>query len=338
MEGRIKLHRQIIEWEWYSDINVRLVFFHFLMLANHKDNKWKWQIIKEWQFISWINSLSSQIWLSVQQIRTAINKLKATNELTIKSTNKNSLITIVWRSKYQPKENKKTSTSTNNSTNKQQTNNKQITTNKNENNKENEKKSSKEEEQVPTHWKEYINNFIAKVESIYDKHWLAYNFSNRQYASHWINKNWITQTKMKAIEKLWYDDIFVFIEDVIVKANSIKFWNYVNKITNLYWLRNEYPWIINLTKKESNIIDKKPVSYTERELDIKWYQNKSDVMDEKVKYEKVLQAVIFIRWMDKDKKDERVALAKLTSSVFWRDIYLKARDQTKKQIILVNKN
>ncbi len=44
--GWIKIHRKILDWEWYSDLNVRVVFLHLLLKANHDDKKWMGMDIK----------------------------------------------------------------------------------------------------------------------------------------------------------------------------------------------------------------------------------------------------------------------------------------------------
>ena len=65
------------------------------------------------------------------QIRTALNKLKLTSEITLKTTSKFTLVTIENYDLYQCDEREITNKITSNVTLKQQTNNKQITTNKN---------------------------------------------------------------------------------------------------------------------------------------------------------------------------------------------------------------
>ena len=117
--GWIKLHRNILKWEWYTDVNTYKLFTHFLLLANHKERKWKGQIVKEGQFITGRHALSRDTGLTEQQIRTCIKRLKSTNELTIKSTNEFSLITVVKWEDYQGKPDKSTNDSTNKSTNEQ---------------------------------------------------------------------------------------------------------------------------------------------------------------------------------------------------------------------------
>lgn len=104
MEGWIKMYRKLIEWEWYNDINTKVVFLHLLLTANHKEKKWQGNTILKGQKLTSLEHLSKEVGLSIQQTRTALKKLKSTNEITIKSTNKYTLITIEKYSDYQDKD------------------------------------------------------------------------------------------------------------------------------------------------------------------------------------------------------------------------------------------
>ena len=106
MEGWIKLHRKMINWEWYNDINVKVVFLHLLLTANHEDKKWQGIEIKRGQKITSLSHLAEETKLSVKQIRNVLNKLKSTGEITNKGTNKYTIITIVKYNDYQLKEEK----------------------------------------------------------------------------------------------------------------------------------------------------------------------------------------------------------------------------------------
>ncbi len=143
MEGWIKLHRKMVDWEWYNDTNVKIIFLHLLLTVNHKEQKWRGQTVLRGQKLTSIEHLADDVGLTIQQTRTALKKLKSTNEITIKTTNKNTLITIEKFNDYQVdiKENNKQNNKQSNNplTNNQQTNNKQITTNKNEKNIKNDK-------------------------------------------------------------------------------------------------------------------------------------------------------------------------------------------------------
>ena len=101
MDGWIKLHRKITEWEWYKDANTLRLFLHLLLKANHKDTKYRGEIIKSGDIVTGRKILAQELALSEQQIRTAIFKLKSTNEITIKSTSHYSIITLNNWKQYQ---------------------------------------------------------------------------------------------------------------------------------------------------------------------------------------------------------------------------------------------
>ena len=133
MEGWIKLHRKLVDWEWYHDSKMVHLLFHLIAKANHRDGKWKGIDIKRGQLITGLDVLKQQTGISTQSLRTCLERLKSTGEITNKSTNKYRVITILKYDSYQINEN------TNNQnnkqlTNKQQTTNKQLTANKNDKN------------------------------------------------------------------------------------------------------------------------------------------------------------------------------------------------------------
>jgi len=94
MIGWVKLHRRIKNWEWYTEKNMVQVLVHFILKANHEKKTWRGLGINEGQFVSSYSNLSQETGLSVQEIRTCINKMKATNELTSQATNKYSVFTL----------------------------------------------------------------------------------------------------------------------------------------------------------------------------------------------------------------------------------------------------
>ena len=139
MEGWIKLHRKFLKWEWFDDSKMIKFFIYCLLRANYEDAKWQGQIIKRGSFISSLKNISIDTNFSVQQVRTLISKLKSTHEITSKSTNTYTLITICNFESYQVENiveqqtNQQTNQQTDNKriTNEQQTDNKRITTSKN---------------------------------------------------------------------------------------------------------------------------------------------------------------------------------------------------------------
>lgn len=77
-EGFISLHRKILDWEWYDDINVFRLFTHLLLTANWTTAKWHGIEILPGQRITSRETLSKETGLSTQQVRTALKKLQET--------------------------------------------------------------------------------------------------------------------------------------------------------------------------------------------------------------------------------------------------------------------
>lgn len=100
-EGFIKLHRKMLQWEWYTDINTKTVFLHCLFMANWKDSRFMGVDVPRGSFVSSYTQLAAQTKLSVKNVRTAINHLKATGELAVRTTSKFSVITVVNYNLYQ---------------------------------------------------------------------------------------------------------------------------------------------------------------------------------------------------------------------------------------------
>lgn len=93
-ENWIKLHSKILEWEWYKNSNVFRVFIHCLLKANWKDGKFEGQTIPKGSFVTSRKNLSEELDMSIQNIRTALKNLEKTKNLTIKTTNKFTIIKV----------------------------------------------------------------------------------------------------------------------------------------------------------------------------------------------------------------------------------------------------
>lgn len=129
-KGFVKLHRKLTEWEWYSDINTLCIFVHMLLVANHSPSKYKGHTIKRGQLVFGRKKIAEKFGLSEQQVRTVMDKLKSTNEITSEATNKFSIVTLVNYDLYQNKKEKTTNKTTNKTPDEQPTNNQQVTTSK----------------------------------------------------------------------------------------------------------------------------------------------------------------------------------------------------------------
>ena len=94
MNGHIKLHRKMLSWGWYDDINTKVLFLHCLLKANWKKTEWHGVSIDAGQFVTSLASLAKETRLSVRQVRVALDHLTMTGELTSKACNKYRIITV----------------------------------------------------------------------------------------------------------------------------------------------------------------------------------------------------------------------------------------------------
>ena len=130
--GYIKLYRSITSWEWFNNPNTLKVWLYLLTNANWKDGRFEGEDVPAGSLIIGRKSLSKELHLSERSIRTALNHLKSTNEVTIKSTKKFSLVTIVKWANYQGEveesDQENVQESDQQVTNKRPTNDQQVTT------------------------------------------------------------------------------------------------------------------------------------------------------------------------------------------------------------------
>lgn len=129
--GWIKLHRSLLDWEWYDDVNVKMLFLHCVLKANHTEKQWRGVTIKRGQFYTSLDTLSKELGLSIQKIRTAISKLESTGEITSKQHAKARMVTVINYDNHQADNKQVTSN--------QQVSNKEVTATKNDKKNKNEK-------------------------------------------------------------------------------------------------------------------------------------------------------------------------------------------------------
>lgn len=104
ISGYVFLHRSLLTWEWYNDINTKCLFIHCLLKANWQDTQWRNINVVRGSFITSLENLSNETGLSVKKIRASLDKLKRAGNLAITTTNKYSVVSIVKYDDYQYQE------------------------------------------------------------------------------------------------------------------------------------------------------------------------------------------------------------------------------------------
>ena len=100
-EPFIKLYKKMLDWEWYDDTNTKILFLHCLLKANWKSGSWHGISYEPGQFITSLPSLAVETHLSIQQVRTELEHLKSTGEITDKRQANCRVITVKGWSEYQ---------------------------------------------------------------------------------------------------------------------------------------------------------------------------------------------------------------------------------------------
>lgn len=102
-DGWIKIYTKLLKWEWYGDPNMVATWIHLLLSANWKDKKWRGIEIKRGQLLTSRTHLAEEIGLTERQLRTCLEHLQASNEITCETTNRYTMITICKYDSYQDK-------------------------------------------------------------------------------------------------------------------------------------------------------------------------------------------------------------------------------------------
>ena len=246
MEGWIKLHRQLLEWEWYDEPDTFRLFLHCLLKANHKDNNYRGQIVKAGSFLTSRELLSNETGLSIQKVRTSLERLELTKEITTKKSKKGTVLQIVKYKNYQgtnQEDNQQNNQQFNQIvTNEQPTVNQIVTTNNNDKKEKNENKNKLEASQIKSFKDKILSeveqrNIVSKAKDEVEKRggkWVCdYNFNpydvlSRQFTNFnkiCVDGKW-TFNDVNHIKNSFYKFVVEYWEfnyDTIISKRKTKF-------------------------------------------------------------------------------------------------------------------
>lgn len=166
----VMMYRSLKDWEWYHDLPVRVLFLHLMLEVNWKPGRFEGVPILPGQVPTSADKLAASCGLSRQTVRTALTKLQSTNEITIKSTKRFSVVTIVNWAEYQFVPDVSTNKSTNLATTNQPQINHQLTTIEEGNTERSKEKSSAlvSATRKPSSIEERKADFVAKCKAVVD--------------------------------------------------------------------------------------------------------------------------------------------------------------------------
>lgn len=208
--GHVKVHRSIVNWEWYDDLITYKVFTHLIFTVNWKDDKWRGIPVKRGQRIGSYAKLAAETKLSIQNIRTAIKHLKSTGEVTYLSTAEYSLFTVNNYDQYQ--------TLTDEPTNDQQSINKPLT-----NDQQLDKKANKAKKA-----KNIKNSCSNDADALFERIWKLYPIK--------LGKSSVKKVQRENLFKIGYDELVRAVERYVSeqqkKCTELKYYKHGSTFFN----------------------------------------------------------------------------------------------------------
>lgn len=99
--GWIKIHRKLLDWEYYGNSNMVRVFLHLILNANFEDKEWKGTVIKRGQLVVSLNTLSDTLNITRSVTRTCLKRLTESHTISTQSDNQKTIVTICNYDSYQ---------------------------------------------------------------------------------------------------------------------------------------------------------------------------------------------------------------------------------------------
>ena len=90
----VKLSRSFLEWRWFTNENTLQLFLYLFLKANWKDAYFEGYEIKRGSLVTSLQTLASETRKTVKQVRTALEHLQKTGEISLKTTNRFTIVTI----------------------------------------------------------------------------------------------------------------------------------------------------------------------------------------------------------------------------------------------------
>lgn len=92
--GFVKITSDLPSWAWYGDNNTLLVYIRLLFGAVWRETEFQNVTLQRGQIATTLPKIADENGISVQQARTALDRLKSTGKITVKLTSKFRIITL----------------------------------------------------------------------------------------------------------------------------------------------------------------------------------------------------------------------------------------------------
>lgn len=104
-KGFIVIDRCVEDWQWWGISSAMTLWFYILVKANWKEGFFLGQNVPRGAFCTSIRTISEETDLSESTIKRWLKKFESAGQITVKGTNKYSVISVINYAKYQDREN-----------------------------------------------------------------------------------------------------------------------------------------------------------------------------------------------------------------------------------------
>lgn len=99
--GFVKVHRSILDWEWYQDDRCVRLFLHILLKARYYEGRWQGGPLVPGQLPTSTVKLAGELGWSRSAVTRTLDKLKVSGEVNTSTNSKWTLVTVVNWAKWQ---------------------------------------------------------------------------------------------------------------------------------------------------------------------------------------------------------------------------------------------
>lgn len=99
--GWLKLHRSILNWQWYDNKPTLVIYIHLLLSAVYRPYTFNGVQLFPGQYITSIRRLAKATGYTTKQVRTALKHLILSDNITVDAYRHYSIITIINYDRYQ---------------------------------------------------------------------------------------------------------------------------------------------------------------------------------------------------------------------------------------------
>ena len=97
----VKIYQSMTGWRWYKDKNMKCLWLHLLLTAEHEDKIVDNDVVERGALYTSLSTLAREVGLTMREVRTCLKRLVGDKQVTYETTKKGTKITICNYESYQ---------------------------------------------------------------------------------------------------------------------------------------------------------------------------------------------------------------------------------------------